>query len=156
MAEYCLLKGGRGLGFEWLTDYRKLEEHIHYLEWNLNKSKLELKRWVIGDLVNVRLNKNSRSSSLEENIQKIEDELKILNNQKKEMLELISNFEGVDNQIVKLKYIDGITLENIAEEIGYSVSYVRQRHASIKKTLDFVNKYEKNTLKEVNKVREKE
>ena len=57
--------------FGWLKDYKRLEEHLIYLKWNLNKSKLELIRWVEGDLVNVRLEKNSRSSYLEENIEKM-------------------------------------------------------------------------------------
>ena len=57
--------------FRWLKDYQALDEQILYLKWNLNKSKLELSRWVSGDLVKVRLEKSSRASSLEENIEAI-------------------------------------------------------------------------------------
>lgn len=45
--------------FEWLKDYKKLEEEIAYLEYNLDKSKAELKRWISGDLQNVRLTAES-------------------------------------------------------------------------------------------------
>ena len=76
--------------FQWLKDYQELDEQILYLKWNLNKSKLELNRWVNGDLADVRIEKNSRSASLEENIQKIENELELLIEQKEEMLLLIA------------------------------------------------------------------
>ncbi|HAQ4688203.1 TPA: DUF1492 domain-containing protein [Enterococcus faecium] len=128
--------------FQWLKDYQELDEQILYLKWNLNKSKLELNRWVNGDLADVRIEKNSRSASLEENIQKIENELRLLIDQKEEMLLLIDSFSGIDNQIVKMKYVNQMSLEDIAEDIGYSSSYVRQRHAEIRKTLNFLDEYE--------------
>lgn len=128
--------------FQWLKDYQELDEQILYLKWNLNKSKLELNRWVNGDLADVRIEKNSRSASLEENIKKIENELELLIEQKEEMLLLIDSFSGIDNQIVKMKYVDQMSLEDIAEFVGYSSSYIRQRHAEIRKTLNFLDEYE--------------
>ncbi|EMF0057838.1 hypothetical protein ACX1Q6_000379 [Enterococcus hirae] len=130
------------MDFTWVTDYRELEEHLHFLEWNLNKSKLELMRWVSGDLADVKLNKNSRSSYLEENIQKIEQEIDLLEQQKKEMRLLFDSFTGVENKIVKMKYIDGMILEEIAETLGYSDSYIRKKHAGIRNTLQFIKEYE--------------
>lgn len=112
------------------------------MKWNLNKSRLELDRWVNGDLANVRLEKNSRSSSLEENIRIIENELELLEKEKVELMELIDSFSGADVQIVKLKYIDDMDVYDIADETGYSVSYIRKRHTEIRKTLSFVDEYE--------------
>ncbi|ROX83690.1 hypothetical protein EGW35_05620 [Enterococcus durans] len=132
--------------FQWLKDYQELDEQILYLKWNLNKSKLELNRWVYGDLADVRIEKDSRSSMLEENIQKIENEIEILEEQRKEMLAIINSFKGIDNEIIRKKYIEGCSLEIIAEEIGYSASYIRQRHAEIRKTLDFLDEYEQNKV----------
>ncbi|EMF0052561.1 hypothetical protein ACRE4W_000080 [Enterococcus hirae] len=140
--------------FQWLKDYQELEEQILYLKWNLNKSKLELMRWVNGDLADVRIEKNSRSASLEENIQKIENEIEILEEQRKEMLAIINSFKGIDNEIIRKKYVEGCSLEIIAEEIGYSASYVRQRHADIRKTLDFLDEYEMNKVNRQNKLNE--
>lgn len=128
--------------FQWLKKYQELEEQILFMKWNLNKSKLELDRWVHGDLSNVRLEKNSRSSHLEESIATIEQELEMLENEKIELLELIDSFSGADNQIVKLKYIDEMDVYDIAEATGYSVSYIRKRHTEIRKTLSFVDEYE--------------
>lgn len=140
--------------FQWLKDYQELDEQILYLKWNLNKSKLELSRWVYGDLADVRIEKNSRSSMLEENIQKIENEIEILEEQRQEMLAIINSFKGIDNEIIRKKYVEGCSLEIIAEEIGYSASYVRQRHADIRKTLDFLDEYEMNKLNRQNKLSE--
>lgn len=128
--------------FQWLKNYQDLEEQILFMKWNLNKSRLELDRWVNGDLANVRLEKNSRSSSLEENIRIIENELELLEKEKTELMELIDSFSGADNQIVKLKYIDDMDVYDIADETGYSVSYIRKRHTEIRKTLSFVDEYE--------------
>ncbi|PEP86575.1 hypothetical protein CN585_30145, partial [Bacillus toyonensis] len=44
---------------DWLKDYQKLEDEIIYLEHDLNRSKRELKRWVYGDLQEVRLTEGS-------------------------------------------------------------------------------------------------
>ena len=140
--------------FQWLKDYQELDEQILYLKWNLNKSKLELHRWVNGDLADVRIEKNSRSASLEENIQKIENEIDLLEEQRKEMLAIINSFKGIDNEIIRKKYVEGCSLEIIAEEIGYSASYVRQRHADIRKTLDFLDEYEMNKVNRQNKLNE--
>ena len=128
--------------FQWLKDYQCLDEQILYLKWNLNKSRLELDRWVNGDLANVRLEKNSRSSSLEESIEKIEQEIKRLEDQKGELLSIVRSFKGLDNDIVRLKYVDGYSLEEVAEETDYSASYIRQRHAEIRKTLQFLDQYQ--------------
>ena len=57
-------------------------------------------------------------------------------------MELIDSFSGADNQIVKLKYIDDMDVYDIADETGYSVSYIRKRHTEIRKTLSFVDEYE--------------
>lgn len=140
--------------FQWLKDYQELDEQILYLKWNLNKSKLELSRWVYGDLADVRIEKNSRSSMLEENIQKIENEIEILEEQRQEMLAIINSFKGIDNEIIRKKYVEGCSLEIIAEEIGYSASYIRQRHADIRKTLNFLDEYEMNKIDRQNKLNE--
>lgn len=140
--------------FQWLKDYQELDEQILYLKWNLNKSKLELNRWVYGDLADVRIEKNSRSSMLEENIQKIENEIEILEEQRQEMLAIINSFKGIDNEIIRKKYVEGCSLEIIAEEIGYSASYLRQRHADIRKTLNFLDEYEMNKIDRQNKLNE--
>lgn len=140
--------------FQWLKDYQDLDNQIIYLKWNLNKSKLELNRWVYGDLSDVRLEKNSRSSSLEENIEKIEREIELLEEQRKEMLAIIESFKGIENDIVRMKYIEGMKLDDIAEEISYSASYIKKKHAEIRNKLDFLDEYEANVIERQSKLSE--
>ncbi|MGX4686320.1 sigma factor-like helix-turn-helix DNA-binding protein [Vagococcus sp. JNUCC 83] len=128
--------------FQWLQDYQELEDQILYLKWNLNKSKLELDRWVYGDLSEIKIEKNSRSSSLENSIEKMTEEIERLEEQKQEMIKLVNSFSGIENEIVKLKYVDNLTLEEIAEKTGYSTSYIRQKHANVRNILKFVDEYE--------------
>lgn len=127
--------------FQWLKNYQELEEQILFMKWNLNKSKLELERWVSGDLANVRLEKNSRAASLEENIQIIEKEINRLEEQLNEMTLLIKSFKGLDNQIMYLKYVEGMTLEKIAENLNYSTSYIQKKHTESRKAIDFVDEF---------------
>ncbi|PRS98845.1 hypothetical protein C6352_30755 [Bacillus thuringiensis] len=125
--------------FEWLKDYKKLEEEITYLEYNLDKSKAELKRWVSGDLQNVRLNAESEGAKVEGRIEVIEYELAYKMNEEYDLKLLINKFTGLDHQILKMKYVDGMTLEQIAFELHYSTGYIRRKHAEIRKIVKFLD-----------------
>ncbi|PEP81299.1 hypothetical protein CN585_31315, partial [Bacillus toyonensis] len=61
--------------FNWLKEYQRLEEDIAYLEYNLDKTKVELKRWIYGDLQGVRLTVASEGAKVEERMEAIEYEL---------------------------------------------------------------------------------
>lgn len=123
--------------FDWLKDYQKLEERIAYLDYNLDKTKAELKRWVSGDLREVRLTAESEGAKVEERIEAIEYELAHKMNAMHDLLELISKFKGLENKVLKMKYVDGMTLEEIAEDMNYSSSYIYKKHAEIIKRLKF-------------------
>ncbi|HDR7382606.1 TPA: DUF1492 domain-containing protein [Bacillus toyonensis] len=125
--------------FEWLKDYKKLEEEIAYLEYNLDKSKAELKRWTSGDLQNVRLTAESEGAKVEDRIEAIEYELAHKMNEEYDLKLLMNKFAGLDHQILKMKYIDGMTLEQIAFELHYSTGYVRRKHAEIRKIVKFLD-----------------
>ena len=60
---------------------------------------------------------------------------------KAELNSLIQTFKGVDQQIVRLKYIEGLSLEAIAETLGYSESHIQKRHAEIRKNVCFISEY---------------
>lgn len=123
--------------FDWLKDYQKLEERIAYLDYNLDKTKAELKRWVSGDLREVRLTAESVGAKVEERIEAIEYELANEMNDMYKLKNLISKFKGLDNRILKMKYVDGMTLEEIAEDMNYSSSYIYKKHAEIIRRIKF-------------------
>jgi len=125
--------------FNWLKDYQKLEEDIAYLDYNLDKTKAELKRWISGDLRDVRLTAESDGAKVEENIEAIEYELAHKMNEEFDLKLLMNKFAGLDHQILKMKYVDGMTLEQIAFELHYSTGYIRRKHAEIRKIVKFLD-----------------
>lgn len=127
--------------YQWLKDYKEQVQQISYLKWSLTKSELELERWIYGDLATLNIEKNSRSSILEKNIKRMNQEIERLEKNKQAVKQFIDNLEGIENEIVKLKYIDGMTLEEIAQTTKYSFSYIRQKHSNIRKLTSLVNEY---------------
>jgi DNA-directed RNA polymerase specialized sigma subunit len=127
--------------YEWLKDYQKLEEEISYLEFNLERTERELKRWTSGDLYGVKLQPDSLGAKVEDVIDKINADLNDKYDQRKKLVDLVSKFKGIDNKILKLKYIDGLTLERIAEKLNYSDSHIRKKHAELIRTVKFVEMY---------------
>lgn len=132
--------------YEWLLDYQNLTQDIAYLEFNLEQTERELKRWVSGDLAGIKLEADSRGSKIEENIEKIKKELDFKKEQLIKLLNLINTFKGLDNKILKMKYIDCMTLEQIADELKYSTSHIRKRHAELIRTIKFVEMYHLGSL----------
>lgn len=127
--------------FDWLLEYKKLEESIAFITWNLNKTRLELIRWEEGDLKDLKLTRESKGANVEEAIERLEFELKEKEKLKESLLELINSFEGLDTKIIKMKYIDGMTLEAIAEETNYSAGYIRRKHTELKKAINFLDEW---------------
>ncbi|PFK62349.1 hypothetical protein COJ09_06860 [Bacillus thuringiensis] len=126
--------------FDWLKDYQKLEEDISLLEYNLDRTKAELKRWISGDLQDVRLTAESDGAKVEKRLEVIELNLAYKMNEMHNLLKLINEFKGLENKVVKMKYVDGMTLEEIAEDMNYSSSYIYKKHAEIVRRIKFAEK----------------
>lgn len=123
--------------YEWLKDYQQLEQKIDYLEYQLDREKNELARWSGGDLGGRIMHENSKSSSLEERIEKMEIELAHMINSLLEAKKLISTFKGLDNQILYGKYVEGKTLIDVACDLDKSPNYIYNKHAQIMKMINF-------------------
>ena len=123
--------------YEWLKDYQKLEEEITYLEFNLERTENELKRWTSGDLFGVKLTAESNGAKLEEYIERIEYELAHKMNDLLDMKKMINTFKGLEHKILYMKYIEGMTLERVAEELKYSAQYIYNKHAQIKRMIEY-------------------
>lgn len=127
--------------FQWLKDYQEVVQKIAYLEMNLERSRKELNRWISGDLAKYKLTAESDGAKLEERIAAIEYELAHKENDLREMKKLIASFGGLENQIIYKKYIEGMTLEKIAEELNYSTQYIYNKHAQMKRLVEFAERY---------------
>ena len=127
--------------FAWLKDYQQLEYDIAYLEQNLDRTKRELERWIDGDLSKVKLTAESHGAKVEEIIVRIEKELAYKRSDLNDIKKLVSTFEGLEHKILVGKYIDGRTLEEVAEELGYSAQYIYNKHAQIRRMVSFAESY---------------
>lgn len=123
--------------YEWLKNYQKLEDEIASIEFNLERSKKELKRWVHGDLTKVKLTSESHGAQLEEIIEASEHELANKMNDLEGMKNLISSFRGLDNQILYKHHVEGKTLISIADELDKSPNYIYNKHAQIMKMVKY-------------------
>ncbi|CUB28303.1 hypothetical protein [Bacillus cereus] len=126
--------------FNWLKVYQELEQDIAYLDYNLDKTKAELKRWISGDLRDVRLTFESEGARVEERIEAIEYELAHKMNDMYKLKTLINTFKGLEHKIAYLKYVEGMTLEKIAEELNYSTQYIYNKHAAMREKVEYSNR----------------
>ena len=125
--------------YQWLQEYQKLEEEIEILKWKIRKSEVELERWCDPrDLGKVKITNESNASHLEENIKRDKAFLGEKELAMEALIIMIERFNGLDNQILKMKYIDGMTLDSIADELKYSNSYIYKKHAEVVRTIKFV------------------
>lgn len=122
---------------EWLKDYQKLEVDVIYLENKLERAKKELGRWIYGDLAKYKLTADSDGAKVEEHIEAIEYELAHKMNDLFSMKKLIRTFTGLENVILYKKYVEGMTLEKIAEELNYSPRYIYNKHSQIKRMIEY-------------------
>jgi RNA polymerase sigma factor (sigma-70 family) len=128
--------------YEWLRDYQKLTQDISYLEFNLEQTERELKRWVEGDLSGIKLQQDSLGSKVEESIEKVKEDISFKKGQLSKLIRLVDTFKGLDHQVLRMKYVYGMTLEEIAEELNYSASHIRKKHAELVRTIKFVEMYQ--------------
>ncbi|QCA29576.1 sigma-70 family RNA polymerase sigma factor [Vagococcus xieshaowenii] len=107
----------------------------------------ELSRWenyidMDGDLAKHQtfLTAIQKQSKLKEVLRDLNERLKKLENEKAEIVELIDKFQGLEQCILKKKYVEGLTLESIADELGYSLSYIKSKHAELMRIIRFNKK----------------
>lgn len=130
--------------YEWLQEYLDLEERCRYLRWQIRKVKREEQRWEDGDLSRLRINGRSRGAHVLDQLPPLQAELDDHETERAELLDLIDSFHGYEHEFLKLRYIDGMTLDDIANdpEFPYGVDWVRQKSAELHRRLDFLDQWE--------------
>ncbi|WP_244945726.1 hypothetical protein [Marinilactibacillus psychrotolerans] len=88
------------------------------------------------------LTKDSDGSKLEKVIEELEEQLTEQEQLKESLVLVVDTFKGIEHKILKLKYIEGKSLESISEELSYSPGYIRQKHAELRRRLEFLEEYE--------------
>lgn len=128
--------------FEWLKDYLDLDDEIRFLSWKIRKAQNEERRWTTGDLKNVRLERDSKGSHVMDNVPEYEAALTECKAEQYDLLQLINTFSGYENQLLRLKYVEGLSLEEVAERLGYSYETIRAKHSELHRRLDFIDDWE--------------
>ncbi|ASC09221.1 sigma-70 family RNA polymerase sigma factor [Pediococcus pentosaceus] len=131
-----------GSRFDWLKDYLSIDEDIRYLKWKINKMKAEEERWSTGDLFHIHLEAKSTGSHTMDNYEEYQKQVEALQQEQKALLALVNTFKGYSNDLLRLKYIEGKTLEEIAEILGYSESAIQRKRAELHRCLDWLDHWE--------------
>lgn len=107
----------------------------------------ELARWSNyvdndGDLAKHQtfLTSLEKQARLKEEICNLNQRVEKLAKERNEIIQMVDKFQGLDQQILKLKYIDGLTLEAIADETDYSYQYIKNKHAELMRMIRFSKK----------------
>ncbi|MBS7181613.1 MAG: sigma-70 family RNA polymerase sigma factor [Enterococcus gallinarum] len=130
--------------YEWVTSLIAIDQELFEIRLSLDLNENELYRWQNysnedGDLAKhqtflTALQKQARLKEVIESLATREEQLK---KQRQDIIDTIEKFQGLDQRILKMKYVDGMKLESIAEETGYTYQYIRSRHADIMKMIRF-------------------
>lgn len=127
--------------YEWLNSFQEWEQKTALLDWRLNVSQAELERWKDpSDLGRYALTKDSKASKLEEIIADLEHQLAIVMNELYDLKKVIYSFRGPEQHILRMKYIEGLTLQEIADEMGYSYRHTKRKHSELLKKVEFYQK----------------
>lgn len=70
-------------------------------------------------------------------IKELNERLEKLKKERDEIISLIDRFEGLNQKILKLKYVEGLTLESVAKETGYDYQYIKNKHAELMRIIRF-------------------
>lgn len=77
---------------------------------------------------------------LEKEIEILDEKIKSKKLEQEEISSMISKFEGLENKILKMRYIDGLTLKEIASETGYTYQWIKEKHAEAIRMIKFSKK----------------
>lgn len=133
--------------YEWVTSLIAIDQELFELRLSLDLNENELYRWQNysnedGDLAKhqtflTALQKQARLKEVIESLTTREEQLK---KQRQDIIDTIEKFQGLDQRILKMKYVDGMKLESIAEETGYTYQYIKNKHAELMRIIRFSKK----------------
>ncbi|MEJ8829070.1 sigma-70 family RNA polymerase sigma factor [Enterococcus gallinarum] len=133
--------------YEWVTSLIAIDQELFEIRLSLDLNEKELNRWQNysnedGDLAKhqtflTALQKQARLKEVIESLATRDEQLK---KQRQDIIDTIEKFQGLDQRILKMKYIDGMKLEAIAEETGYTYQYIKNKHAELMRIIRFSKK----------------
>lgn len=137
-----ILKTCQNLSFEILKEMRRLlfdeyteiQENIMLIKWELSQIENRLSR-----------NKQTDSQVIQELLQRdahrknqLENKLNRYTEKQNKIQGLLDTFDELDRNILTLRYIEGYSLEDISKKLAYSESYIRRKHAELRRTIRYI------------------
>lgn len=133
--------------YEWVNTLVAIDIELEELEISITLNSNELERWENysfkdGDLAKQQtfLTALQKQARLKEVISSLESRKEQLEQQRKEIVDTIEKFKGLEQRILKMKYVEGMKLEAIAESTGYSYQYIKNKHAELMRIIRFSKK----------------
>jgi len=126
--------------FEWFKTLVDIDDEISNIDSQKKIYELELKRWSSyhgGDLANksTYLASMRRQNRIEKIMISLNGRKEELEEQRKEAVDIINDFKGLEHEILRLRYIKGYKLTQIAEELGYSYQHIKNTHSRVMKDI---------------------
>ena len=115
--------------------YGDLVLDIEILKEQIELAKAEQKQWWLGGrLVNtVPLNNAAeRVDKLSEKIERMEEELELKIKRTEHLQKQLQQYQGLDYKVFYKRYIEGKTLVQVADELGYSYQYIKEIAVKVK------------------------
>ncbi|MGF2089626.1 sigma-70 family RNA polymerase sigma factor [Enterococcus casseliflavus] len=124
-----------------------IDIELEELQISITLNSNELERWENysfkdGDLAKQQtfLTALQKQARLKEVISSLVNRREQLEQQRKEIVDTIEKFKGLEQRILKMKYVEGMKLEAIAESTGYSYQYIKNKHAELMRIIRFSKK----------------
>lgn len=131
---------------ELIALYKTNEKEIESLKLKKDICKDEIDNWGAVNandnyaFLGKKQNLNTRikqTDKIIEEVNMINYRINTLEERQNQIINLINKFDGLEYDILKHKYIEGFTLQQIALKLGYSEQYIRNKHAEIVKRIKF-------------------
>lgn len=133
------LKDYKWLRLVWIFEYLKLEEKCMDIIDKYDVTVAEYERWKNGDLFykSKYLTILRHQKELLKQMNEYESEIKSIQSEMRKVVEDNRDINNIENDILIKKYTEKKSLKSIADELMFSHSYIRSKHALIRKKLDF-------------------
>ncbi|EKH2150996.1 sigma-70 family RNA polymerase sigma factor [Staphylococcus pseudintermedius] len=133
---------------ELIEMYRKNELEIKSLKLRMEICIDEIENWGAYNANNDKaklgkkhdfLTRIKQTDNVIDEFNVIIERLQTLKSRQKKIREVIDDFDGLEHKILKLKFIDGYKIAEIANQLGYSEQYIRNKHSELMKRIEFKN-----------------
>lgn len=129
---------------ELIEMYRTNELEIESLKLRKDICNDEIENWGAVDVKSGRLGKKhdflsriKQTDNVIDEVNLINERLSTLKDRQKQIIEVIDKFDGLEHKILKMRFIDGYKIAKIAEELGYSEQYIKNKHSELMKRIEF-------------------